>query len=140
MMKEYKPIILPSDVHKEDDDQADSGLSRTSGSRQDCRQESEISIIQMDHESLVPPDPGLELLQSAESMKLDDLEPSFTNFDEILNKQDKINLMQQNYKKSHLEVLQSGKGHVPSPLQKNNQSSFFSKPDESSLDESQPLN
>jgi hypothetical protein len=73
-------------------------------------------------------------------MKLDDLEPSFTNFDEILNKQDKINLMQQNYKKSHLEVLQSGKGHVPSPLQKNNQSSFFSKPNESSLDESQPLN
>ena len=72
-------------------------------------------------------------------MKLDDLEPSFTNFDEILNKQDKINLIQQNYKKSHLEVLQSGKGHVPSPLQKNNQSSFFFKHDESSLDGSQAL-
>jgi hypothetical protein len=93
----------------------------------------------MDQENKLQPSPGLELLHSPASMKLDDLEPSFTNFDEILNKQDKINLMQQNYKKSHLEVLQSGKGHVPSPLQKNNQSSFFFKHDESSLDGSQAL-
>ena len=69
--------------------------------------------------------PGLEILQSPESMNMDDEDRSFANYDEMLNKEDKINLMRLNYKNSHLDVLQSGKGHVPSPLQKNNQSSFF---------------
>lgn len=43
-------------------------------------------------------DAGLEILQSPESMNMDDEDRSFANYDEMLNKEDKINLMRLNYK------------------------------------------
>ena len=47
----------------------------------------------------------------------------FQDFGAVVDRDMYLNSYQN--KKSHVEVLQSGNGHVPSPLNKNDESSFY---------------